>query len=180
MKNVEAIIREEKLETVKAALEERGFIGLTVTEVKGRGQQKGLSLQWRVGEYRVDLLPKIKIEVVVNDNDAETVVDTVCNAARTGEIGDGMIFVMPVEQMCRVRTGEKVEMTFSRAVSGKVADRWKEVLQNEEIGEKWRGRKRVLWKRRSAWQERGSASLSTSSSLTCLASGSTTRSRSAN
>ena len=107
MKKVEAIIREEKLEAVKAALEERGFIGLTVTEVKGRGQQKGLCLQWRVGEYRVDLLPKIKIEVVVNDNDAETVLDTVCNAARTGDIGDGMIFVMPVEEICRVRTGER-------------------------------------------------------------------------
>ena len=121
MKKVEAIIREEKLEAVKSALEEKGFIGLTVTEVKGRGQQKGLCLQWRVGEYRVDLLPKIKIEVVVNDEDAETVLDTVCNSARTGDIGDGMIFVMPVEQICRVRTGETGAAALPRSVREKVA-----------------------------------------------------------
>ncbi len=114
MKKVEAIIREEKLEAVKSALEEKGFIGLTVTEVKGRGQQKGLSLQWRVGEYRVDLLPKIKVEVVVHDKDASTVLDIVCNAARTGDIGDGMIFVTPVEQVCRVRTGERGEEVLTR------------------------------------------------------------------
>jgi nitrogen regulatory protein P-II 1 len=77
--------------------------------VEGRGQQKGLSLQWRVGEYRIDLLPKIKLEVVVQDKDAETVVDIICSSARTGDIGDGMIFVLPVEQICRVRTGEKGE-----------------------------------------------------------------------
>ncbi len=121
MKKIEAIIREEKLEAVKSALEEKGFIGLTVTEVKGRGQQKGLCLQWRVGEYRVDLLPKIKIEVVVNDEDAETVIDTVCNSARTGDIGDGMIFVMPVEQICRVRTGETGAAALPRIAREKVA-----------------------------------------------------------
>ncbi|MBI2852216.1 MAG: P-II family nitrogen regulator [Chloroflexi bacterium] len=109
MKKVEAIIREEKFEAVKKALEDRGFIGLTVTEVKGRGQQKGLLLQWRAGEYRVEFLPKLKIEVVVSDKDCQTVMDTICAAARTGDIGDGMIFVMPVEQMCRVRTGETGE-----------------------------------------------------------------------
>lgn len=107
MKKVEAIIREEKLESVKSALEQRGFIGLTCSEVRGRGQQKGLTLQWRVGEYRVDLLPKVKVEVVVNDEDTETVMQTICSSARTGEIGDGMIFVIPVEDMCRVRTGER-------------------------------------------------------------------------
>lgn len=109
MKKVEAIVREETFEAVKAALEERGFTGLTSTEVHGRGQQKGLSLQWRAGEYRVDLLPKIKIEVVVRDGDAEAVMDAVCGAARTGEIGDGMIFVLPVEDICRIRTGERGE-----------------------------------------------------------------------
>jgi nitrogen regulatory protein P-II 1 len=114
MKKIEAIIREEKFDSVKAALEENGFIGLTSTEVRGRGQQKGLSLQWRVGEYRVDLLPKIKVEVVVRDSDAERVLDIVCEAARTGEIGDGMIFVTPVEQICRVRTGEKGEAALPR------------------------------------------------------------------
>lgn len=106
MKKVEAIIREEKLETVKKALEDKGFIGLTVTQVSGRGQQKGISLQWRVGEYRVDLLPKIKIEVVVSDSDCPSVMNIICEAGRTGSFGDGMIFVMPVEQICRVRTGE--------------------------------------------------------------------------
>lgn len=119
MKKVEAIIREEKLEAVKSALEEKGFIGLTVTEVKGRGQQKGLCLQWRVGEYRVDLLPKIKIEVVVNDEDTSTVMDTICRSARTGDIGDGMIFVMPVEDICRVRTGERGEAALPRTLKDK-------------------------------------------------------------
>jgi nitrogen regulatory protein P-II 1 len=120
MKKIEAIIREEKFEAVKAALEQKGFIGLTCTEVRGRGQQKGLSLQWRVGEYRVDLLPKIKIEVVVHDLDATTVLDTVCEAARTGEIGDGMIFVTPVEDICRVRTGQRGEAAMPRKVAEKV------------------------------------------------------------
>ena len=106
MKKVEAIIREEKLEAVKKALEDKGFIGLTVTQVSGRGQQKGISLQWRVGEYRVDLLPKIKLEVVVTDKDCPAVMQIICEAGRTGSFGDGMIFVMPVEQICRVRTGE--------------------------------------------------------------------------
>jgi nitrogen regulatory protein P-II 1 len=115
MKKVEAIIREEKLEAVKTALEERGFIGLTVTEVKGRGQQKGLCLQWRVGEYRVDLLPKVKVEVVVNDADTTAVMDTICSSARTGDIGDGMIFVIPVEDICRVRTGERGEAALRRS-----------------------------------------------------------------
>jgi len=121
MKKVEAIIREEKMEAVKAALEERGFIGLTVTEVKGRGQQKGLCLQWRVGEYRVDLLPKVKIEVVVNDADTTAVMDTICSTARTGDIGDGMIFVIPVEDICRVRTGERGEAALLRSSREKVA-----------------------------------------------------------
>ena len=114
MKKIEAIIREEKLEAVKRALEEKGFISLTITPVIGRGQQKGLALQWRVGEYRVDLLPKIKVEVVVSDKDCPVVIKTVCEAGRTGEIGDGMIFVIPVEQMCRVRTGESGEAALSR------------------------------------------------------------------
>lgn len=109
MKKVEAIIREERLEQVKRALEAKGFIGLTITGVHGRGQQKGLALQWRAGEYRVDLLPKIKVEVVVSDPDATTVVATISEAARTGDFGDGMIFVLPVEQVCRVRTGERDE-----------------------------------------------------------------------
>ena len=120
MKKIEAIIREERFEAVKSALEKKGFLGLTCTEVRGRGQQKGLKLQWRVGEYRVDLLPKVKVEVVVQDSDASTVMDTVCEAARTGEIGDGMIFVTPVEDACRVRTGQRGEAAMAHIVNEQV------------------------------------------------------------
>ena len=121
MKKIEAIIREERFDAVKTSLEEAGFLGLTSTEVRGRGQQKGLSLQWRVGEYRVDLLPKTKVEVVVRDEDASRVMDIVCRAARTGDIGDGMIFVIPVEEVCRVRTGERGESAMPRVEAERVA-----------------------------------------------------------
>ncbi len=121
MKKVEAIIKEERFEAVKTALEEAGLVALTCTEVRGRGQQKGLSLQWRVGEYRVDLLPKMKVEVVVKDEDAGKVTDIVCKMARTGDIGDGMIFVTPVENICRVRTGERGEAALPRPECQKVA-----------------------------------------------------------
>lgn len=114
MKKIEAIIREEKFEVVKKALEEKGFLGMTVTEVRGRGQQKGITLQWRVGEYRVDLLTKLKIEVVVADRDAQTIMDIICETARTGNVGDGLIFVQPVEDVCRVRTGERGEAVLTK------------------------------------------------------------------
>jgi nitrogen regulatory protein P-II 1 len=106
MKKIEAIIREERLEAVKKSLEDVGYMGITVTEVAGRGHQKGLVLQWRAGEYRVDLLPKLKIEVVVLDEDASKVSSAIVTAARTGEMGDGKIFIMPVENVIRIRTGE--------------------------------------------------------------------------
>lgn len=106
MKKIEAIIREEKLEAVKAALDRFGYFGMTVSEVSGRGRQGGLSLQWRVGEYRIDLLPKLKIELVVLDEDVPRIVNAVVTSARTGEIGDGKIFILPVENTVRVRTGE--------------------------------------------------------------------------
>ena len=80
---------------------------MTVTEVKGRGRQKGITLQWRAGDYRVDFLPKIKLEIIVDDKDAETVIDTLCEAAKTGRIGDGKIFVSPLEDVIRVRTKER-------------------------------------------------------------------------
>lgn len=114
MKKIEAIIREERLEAVKKSLDEKGFIGLTVTKVSGRGQQRGITLQWRVGEYRVDLLPKIKVEVVVSDKDCPVVIGIICEAGRTGTIGDGMIFVLPVEQIIRVRTGESGESVLAQ------------------------------------------------------------------
>ena len=109
MKKIEAIIREERLDAVKKALEDNSYFGMTVSEVSGRGRQKGIPLQWRVGEYRVDLLPKLKIELVVLDEDVRIAVDAIVRNARTGEIGDGKIFVLPVESVVRVRTGDKDE-----------------------------------------------------------------------
>jgi nitrogen regulatory protein P-II 1 len=106
MKKVEAIVRDDKLRDVLGALENKGFVALTATIVNGRGQQKGLLLEWRVGEYRVDLLEKIKVEVVVRDEEVPAVIDIICESARTGEIGDGMIFVTPIEHIQRIRTGE--------------------------------------------------------------------------
>lgn len=106
MKKIEAVIREEKLDAVKKALEEKSYFGMTVSEVSGRGKQKGIPLQWRVGEYRVDLLPKLKIELVVLDDDVPAVIDAIIRNARTGETGDGKIFVLPVEHVVRVRTGD--------------------------------------------------------------------------
>jgi nitrogen regulatory protein P-II 1 len=109
MKKIEAIIRPEKLESVRTALAEIGIIGLTVTEVSGRGRQRGISLQWRVGEYRVELLPKIKIETVVLDEDLGKALNAIIRKARTGERGDGKIFVLPVETAVRIRTGDEGE-----------------------------------------------------------------------
>jgi nitrogen regulatory protein P-II 1 len=109
MKKIEAIIREERLNAVKAALEEHSYYGMTVSEVSGRGKQKGIPLQWRVGEYRVDLLPKLKIELVVLDEDVPTAIDDIVRNARTGETGDGKIFILPVEGVVRVRTGDRNE-----------------------------------------------------------------------
>ena len=109
MKKIEAIIREEKLDAVKAALEKYSYFGMTVSEVSGHGRQGGLVLQWRVGEYKVDLLPKIKVEVVVIDEDVPKAVHAIVTNARTGEIGDGKIFVLPVEDAVRVRTGDEGE-----------------------------------------------------------------------
>lgn len=106
LSKIEAIIREEKLDSVREALEQDGYSGITVCEVMGRGRQGGLKLQWRTKEYRVDLLPKVKIEVVVLDKDVSKTVATIMSKARTGDIGDGKIFVFPVENVIRVRTGE--------------------------------------------------------------------------
>jgi nitrogen regulatory protein P-II 1 len=109
MKKIEAIIREERLDAVKKALEENSYFGMTVSQVSGRGKQKGIPLQWRVGEYRVDLLPKTKIELVVLDEDVPVAIGAIVRNARTGETGDGKIFVLPVENVVRVRTGDRDE-----------------------------------------------------------------------
>jgi len=106
MKKVEAIIRPERLEHVKRTLEDKGFVAMTVSEVRGRGEQKGITLQFRGRTMEVDLLPKVKIEMVVDDDVVDAVIDTIVKAARTGKYGDGKIFVIPVEKAVRVRTGE--------------------------------------------------------------------------
>jgi len=109
MKQVTAIIKPFKLDEVREALAELGVTGLTVTEVKGFGRQKGLTELYRGAEYVVDFLPKIKVEVVVADDRVEAVIDAIVKSAHTGKIGDGKIFVSPVEQVIRIRTGETNE-----------------------------------------------------------------------
>jgi nitrogen regulatory protein P-II 1 len=107
MKKIMAIIRPTKLQVVKEALDEIGIPSITVTEVKGRGKQRGVIEIYRDREYCIDLLPKLEINIVISDEKVDTVVETIAKAARTGEIGDGKIFVMPVEEVVRIRTGER-------------------------------------------------------------------------
>ncbi|NJL82736.1 MAG: P-II family nitrogen regulator [Chloroflexaceae bacterium] len=107
MKKIEAIIRPHKLDPVKSALIEAGVIGMTVTEVRGFGQQRGHTQQYRGNEYQVEFLQKIKVEVVVEDEKLEPVIAAIAEAAHTGAIGDGKIFVRPVEQVLRIRTKEQ-------------------------------------------------------------------------
>ena len=107
MKKIEAIVKPFKLDEVREALSEVGVTGLTVTEVKGFGRQKGHTELYRGAEYVVDFLPKVKLEVVVEDDLAPRVVEAIANAARTGRIGDGKIFVSNVEEALRIRTGEQ-------------------------------------------------------------------------
>ncbi|MDR2789018.1 MAG: P-II family nitrogen regulator [Candidatus Accumulibacter sp.] len=109
MKKIEAIIKPFKLDEVREALSDIGVTGLTVTEVKGFGRQKGHTELYRGAEYVVDFLPKVKVEIVIGDDLTETVIDSIIKAAHTGKIGDGKIFVTPVEQVVRIRTGETDE-----------------------------------------------------------------------
>ena len=107
MKKIVAIIRPFKLDEVKIELVNAGIVGMTVSEVRGFGRQKGQTERYRGSEYTVEFLQKLKVEVVVEDGQVDMVVDKIISAARTGEIGDGKIFVSPVEQVVRIRTGEK-------------------------------------------------------------------------
>jgi nitrogen regulatory protein P-II 1 len=109
MKKIEAIIKPFKLDEVREALSEVGVSGLTVTEVKGFGRQKGHTELYRGAEYVVDFLPKVKVEVIVGDAIVEQAIEAIVKAARTGKIGDGKIFVTGVEQVIRIRTGESGE-----------------------------------------------------------------------
>jgi len=109
MKKIEAIIKPFKLDDVKEALNNIGIKGMTISEVKGYGRQKGHKEIYRGAEYIVDFIPKAKLEIIVESAQVDTVVDTIIQAAKTGKIGDGKIFVLPVEEVIRVRTGEKGE-----------------------------------------------------------------------
>jgi nitrogen regulatory protein P-II 1 len=109
MKKIEAIIKPFKLDDVREALSDIGVTGLTVSEVKGFGRQKGHTELYRGAEYVVDFLPKLKLEIVIADDQLDTCVQTIIKAANTGKIGDGKIFVLPVEEVIRIRTGEQGE-----------------------------------------------------------------------
>ncbi|HNS01393.1 MAG TPA: P-II family nitrogen regulator [Anaerolineae bacterium] len=106
-KKIEAIIREEKLHDVKMALQEIGIVGMNVTECRGHGRQGGIELVGRTGPYRVDLLPRLQVNIVLSDHNLEKAIETICQAAETGSVGDGLIFVYPVEDVIRIRTGER-------------------------------------------------------------------------
>lgn len=107
MKKIEAIIKPFKLDEIKETLEKMSIFGMTITEVKGFGQQKGHTELYRGAEYQVDFVPKIKIEIVLEDDQIESVTDAIVSVARTGKIGDGKIFITSVEETIRIRTGEK-------------------------------------------------------------------------
>ena len=109
MKKIEAIIRPEKFSSVRSALEKTGHGGIMITEIEGHGKQKGITQQWRGEEYKVELLPKTKLELIVKDNEVERIVKTIVECARTSEIGDGKIFIYNIENAIRIRTGEKGE-----------------------------------------------------------------------
>ena len=109
MKKILAIIRPDKLEEVKQALEEIGCHGLTVKEVRGRGRQLGITESYRGHDYKVDLLPKTEIEIVTNEDKLDNIIQTIVKTAQTGDIGDGKIFISPVEDVVRIRTGERGE-----------------------------------------------------------------------
>ncbi len=109
MRKIDAIIRPHLLDAVKNALQEVGITGMTITEVKGFGRQKGHTETYRGSEYKIDFIPKVKIEVVVPEEMVDDVIDAVAKTAKTGKFGDGKIFVVPVEEVIRIRTGERNE-----------------------------------------------------------------------
>ena len=110
MKKIEAIIRPEKVDAVRKALDKSGYPGITITEVEGHGKQKGVVQQWRGEKYRIELLPKSKIEIVVMDKDVDRILESIQQVARRGSVGDGKIFVLDVREAVRIRTGEKGEV----------------------------------------------------------------------
>jgi nitrogen regulatory protein PII len=109
MKKIEAIIRPDKFDSVKKALETAGYSGVTLTDVEGHGKQKGLAQQWKGFKYKVEFLPKLKMEIVVNDQDLDTIVKAIMDSAKTGEVGDGKIFVYTIDNVFRISSGETGE-----------------------------------------------------------------------
>ena len=109
MKKIEAVIRPEKLDEVRKAIEAVGYPGVTITEAEGHGKQKGVTQQWRGETYRVDFLPKVKLEIIVGDADVERIIQAIIKAAKTGAVGDGKIFLSDVRDVVRIRTGERGE-----------------------------------------------------------------------
>ena len=107
LKKIEAIIREEALDTVKDALRAIGIVGMNVVEVRGHGRQGGIDLSWRGTAYKMDMIPKIMMSIILSDRNVEKTIETISSAARTGKEGDGIIFVYPVEDVVRIRTGER-------------------------------------------------------------------------
>ena len=106
-KKIEAIIREEKLNDVKDALRQIGIVGMNVVEIRGHGRQGGIMLNGRSGSYQIDMLPRIQLNIVLSDHNVEKTIQTICDAAHTGQIGDGIIFVYPVDDVIRIRTNER-------------------------------------------------------------------------
>ncbi len=106
-KKIEAFIREEKLEDVKQALTDIGIVGMNIIEVHGHGRQGGVTLAWRTGTYKLDMLPRYQLNIVLSDHNVEKTVEAICQAAFTGEVGDGIIFIYPVEDVIRIRTNER-------------------------------------------------------------------------
>lgn len=104
---IEAIIREEKLADVKDALRQIGIVGMNVFEVRGHGRQGGIALTGRAGSYQIDMLPRLQLNIILSDHNVEKTIQTICDAAQTGNIGDGLIFVYPVADVIRIRTGER-------------------------------------------------------------------------
>ena len=109
MKKIEAIIRPEKLDVVRKQLEKSGYPGIMITEIEGHGKQKGIEQLWRGERYKLEFLPKVKIEIVAKDSDVERIVSSILQTARTGAVGDGKVFVSDIKDAVRIRTGERGE-----------------------------------------------------------------------
>jgi len=109
VKKIIAVIRPEKLDDVRQALDELGCPGMMIEDIRGHGRQKGIELEWRVGTYKVDLLPKVKIQIVAKEEKVEPIIGAIVKSAATGEVGDGKIFIQSVEETVRIRTGERGE-----------------------------------------------------------------------